>query len=85
MREVPELDKWRREFDRQLSKNVRNARKAAGLSQKEFARRCGVAACHACEWETGRIRISAGRLAIIARALGVPPMMLWPQYDTAAD
>jgi transcriptional regulator with XRE-family HTH domain len=76
-----ELAEWLRQFETQLQKNVRNARKALRMPQKEFAERCGVKPCHASSWETGRIRISVARLAIIADALGVPPLSLWPQYD----
>jgi DNA-binding transcriptional regulator YiaG len=85
MAEKPKLAEWRRQFETQLNENVRNAREALGVSQKEFAKRCGVTPGHACSWETGRIRISAARLAIIAVALGVSPMMLWPQYDIHVD
>jgi DNA-binding transcriptional regulator YiaG len=74
------LADWQREFNRQLGQNIVIARKAAGLSQKEFAARCGVAVSTLCRWEQGDFRIAAAQLAIFSTVLELQPMTLWPQY-----
>jgi transcriptional regulator with XRE-family HTH domain len=49
------------------------ARVAAGLSQRELARRTGVPASTLAKWEGGFQRPYAGKLAALAAALGLPP------------
>jgi len=48
-----------------------SARVAAGLTQRDLARRAGVTAQAVCHWELGRSRPSTSRLPAIAHALGV--------------
>jgi DNA-binding transcriptional regulator YiaG len=74
------LADWQCEFNRQLGQNIVIARKFAGLSQKVFAARCGVAASTLCRWEQGDFRITASQLAIFSTVLEVQPMTLWPRY-----
>lgn len=52
-----------------LGKNLKNARKEAGLTQKELAEIIGVYAKDICRWETGERTPNAITLGEICRAL----------------
>jgi DNA-binding transcriptional regulator YiaG len=74
------LKEWRRQFDLEMCANLLRARKEAGLTQAELGYRCGIDAAKVCRWESGALVIAASYLALVASALGVPPMSLWPKY-----
>ena len=59
--------------DRRIGARVRERRLMLGLTQQELAERVGITYQQAHKYETGANRISAGRLAQIADALGVEP------------
>jgi transcriptional regulator with XRE-family HTH domain len=52
-----------------LGANIRRLREAKGLQQQEFAKRVGVAASTAADWESGKMNPRVDRLADIAGAL----------------
>src|SRR3954464_3319426 len=55
-----------------IGQKVRALRFDRGLSQSELASQVGVTFQQVQKYENGANRISAGRLALIARALGMP-------------
>ena len=64
-----------------IGQKVRALRLDRGLSQAGLAEQIGVAFQQVQKYESGANRISAGRLALVARALGVPVTAF---YDAAA-
>jgi len=58
---------------------ITRARKAAGLTQSELARRIGVSRSQLCDWEAGRRHPKIENLEKIADALGVEmiSMLAW--------
>ena len=54
-----------------IADNIRNARKDAGLTQKELAKRCTFAEITIRQYETGKREPRSDRLVKIADALGV--------------
>ncbi|MGG5810874.1 helix-turn-helix domain-containing protein [Falsiroseomonas sp. CW058] len=63
--------------DIEVGQRVRLCRQRRGLSQSGLAERIGVSYQQLHKYETGQNRISAGRLADIASALGVTPADLF--------
>ena len=53
-----------------LGARIREARERAGLTQAEFARRCGTERGTAWRWETGRAEPSLAMLRTIAAVTG---------------
>ena len=53
-----------------LEENLKQARKAAGLTQKELAEQIGVYAKDICRWETGERTPSIESFAKLCKALG---------------
>ena len=73
MKELPPLPKRRATAeDVVIGQKVRALRFDRGLSQSELASQVGVTFQQVQKYENGANRISAGRLALIARALGMP-------------
>lgn len=60
------------EIDKAISANVRETRLKLGVTQDELGRYIGVTFQQVQKYEHGINRISAGRLVVIAEALGVP-------------
>jgi transcriptional regulator with XRE-family HTH domain len=61
-----------------LSRRIKSARKAAGLSQTDLAAALRVSAPSVCDWENGFIRPTRDRLRPLAKALGI-------SFDELAD
>lgn len=61
--------------------NIRNLRKAAGLTQAELARRVACNQSEISRLERGERLMSVRMLKAIARALGVPPSALLADDD----
>ncbi len=74
------LSEWQRQFNLQLAQNIVIARQVAGLTQKQLAVRLGMVAPVLSRLEGGAQRITAVQLAVIATALDLQPMSLWPKY-----
>lgn len=55
-----------------IGSNIRQARIAADLSQRELAKRLGVSSVAVFKWENGKSCPSADRLPALADALGIP-------------
>jgi transcriptional regulator with XRE-family HTH domain len=53
-----------------VGSEVRSARRAAGLTQAELARRLGTSPSYVTNVEAGRLNLTIGQLARIADALG---------------
>lgn len=60
----------------ELKDRLRAARRSAGLTQREVARRLGIAAASVAQWEIGRSRPDITRLALLAEIYGVRPDLL---------
>jgi len=73
-------DKTPRPIDAHVGSRTRMRRLALGLSQSTLARRIGVSFQAVQKYESGGIRISAGRLYDVARALKVPPGFFFDGY-----
>ncbi len=65
-------------MDRLVAQQVRHRRLTLGLSQEQLAQRLNVSYQQIQKYETGLNRISAGRLAQIAAALGAPVSAFFP-------
>src|SRR5690349_16539276 len=62
-----------RDIDHHVGAMLRARRLALGLTQQQVAERVGITYQQTHKYETGANRVSAGRLAALARALGVEP------------
>lgn len=54
-----------------MKKRLKQARKAAGMTQKEVAERLGITESTYCGYETGKRQPDAVKISAIARVLGV--------------
>jgi transcriptional regulator with XRE-family HTH domain len=70
-------------MDRLVAHQLRHRRLTLGLSQEQLAQRLNVSYQQIQKYETGLNRISAGRLAQIAAALGVPVSAFFPAAQGA--
>ena len=68
-------------FDIQVGERLRALRRAARLSQTVLGNRIGVTFQQVQKYENGSNRISASRLWLIARCLGVPVSALFSDFD----
>ena len=66
--QVKEEQAWRRE---RIGKNIRNVRKAAGLSMRRLADRAGISDGYLCNVELGRPAVTIDFLVRVAHHLGV--------------
>src|SRR5690349_4317908 len=72
--ETPRAGRSRaQDADRRVAARLRERRIMLGMTQQELAEKVGITYQQAHKYETGANRISAGRLAAIAHALGVEP------------
>lgn len=53
-----------------IGKRIRDARKAAGLTQEELAERMGTSSVAVAQWETGRRNPKMGTVSKLAAATG---------------
>lgn len=58
--------------DEAIGKALRKHRRAADISQTKLAERVGITFQQVCKYETGKSRVYASQLYVIAHALGVP-------------
>ena len=70
------LPKRATDIDRALAERIRARRIALGITQQQLAEQIGVTFQQAHKYETGRNRLSIGRLAVICRALAIEPSEL---------
>ena len=73
-----------REFNRQLGANIRDARKAAGITQRALAAAIGLWPAQMSRMERGEQLIGINRLRWLAGALGVAEVALLPRLVTAS-
>ena len=71
MRGKAERTEQDKAFDTAVGRRIRLARSAAGLNQTQLARDVGVTFQQIQKYEKGTNRVSASRMALIARSLGV--------------
>jgi len=71
--------------DRFVAQRIRQRRRACGMNQRQFAEALGVSLQQVHKYETGANRVSAGRLAIMAEALGVPVNYFYPEVASAPE
>lgn len=65
-------------FHGELGLRLREARKKAGLSQAELARRAGIGRAALVAIESGSQRMTVYQLVVLAAAVGMEPTMLLP-------
>lgn len=69
------------ETDVFVGDRVKILRAAAGLSQTELAEAVGITFQQVQKYESGKNRVAAGRLAIIAETLGAPIAAFFPNEE----
>ncbi|PZO03839.1 MAG: transcriptional regulator [Alphaproteobacteria bacterium] len=69
------------EFDIRVGERLRALRRAARLTQTALGNRIGVTFQQVQKYENGSNRMSASRLWLVARCLGVPVSALFSDYD----
>lgn len=69
------------EVDSYVGRRIRQRREALGLSQGTLGRHLGLTFSQVQKYEKGTNRIGAGRLLLIARALGVPIQYFFQDLD----
>jgi transcriptional regulator with XRE-family HTH domain len=72
------------DVDKRLAARIRKRRREAGLSQVQLAGRLGITFQQVQKYESGRNRISAGRLLDICRALEVSASEILSNLDGRA-
>ena len=75
-------------IDERIGARVRDRRRQLRMSQAQVAEICGITYQQIQKYEKGLNRVSAGRLARIAVALGVPPTYFYDfglETDTLAE
>ncbi len=74
------------EFDKHIGLLLRLLRKRRGLTQMELAEKLDISYQQLQKYETGKNRISASRLAVIAGALNVPVTVFFkPENGRSAE
>lgn len=81
--EVSSADVRADAMDQHIGARIRERRLALGLSQQQLGGRTGVTCQQAYKYETGRNRISGGRLYLIARALDVDTSWFFEGFGDA--
>ena len=71
--------------DRYVGQQIREVRRARGLSQGDLGRQVGVTFQQVQKYERGVNRVSCSRLVQLAEALGVPSGELLPRDNLAAE
>ena len=74
-----------RAFDDGVGQRIRAARHAAGINQTALAKHAGVTFQQIQKYENGSNRVSASRMALIARCLGVTSGHLMGEGEAAAE
>ncbi len=74
-----------KEVDRFVGGRIRERRIMMGLTQQEMAELIGVTYQQAHKYERGINRVSAGRLYVIAQALGVPVSQFYEGLEDGAQ
>ena len=64
-----------------IGKRIRDARKAAGLTQEELAERIGTSSVAVAQWETGRRNPKMGTVSKLAAALDEPQRRTNPRVE----
>lgn len=63
-------------IDIQIAENIKTARKAKNISQTDIGNRLGISYQQYQKIESGRNRLTVGRLVEIAELLQIPPQVL---------
>jgi transcriptional regulator with XRE-family HTH domain len=69
--------------DMEVGARIKERRKRLGLSQSTLAEKIGVTFQQVQKYEKGTNRVSSSRLQYIANALGIKPVALFGNQDTA--
>lgn len=72
-------------IDKYVGERIRALRELMGMTQVGLAQRVDVGFQQIQKYESGANRVSASRLVIIAKALGVPLTELFGKYAEVAD
>ncbi|MBN6820679.1 helix-turn-helix transcriptional regulator [Methylobacterium organophilum] len=72
------------DIDRRIAGRIREFRKAAGLSQSQLGAAIGVTFQQCQKYELGSNKITAGRLQLVAEALGVQPADFFTEVEPVA-
>ncbi len=68
-----------------VGERIRTLRAAAGISQEKIADALGITFQQVQKYESGKNRVAAGRLMIIAATLGVPIASFFPDQEKRAE
>lgn len=68
-----------------IGQNIKAARTAAGLTQEELAKKCGLATITIRQYESGRRSLNIKQLAHVARAIGVDWADLVPDPEPGEE
>ncbi|RMF15281.1 MAG: helix-turn-helix domain-containing protein [Alphaproteobacteria bacterium] len=88
--EYPEMDQGddlvrrARRIERYVGQRIRARRTERGVTQQELARALGISYQQVQKYENGSNRISAGRLYVVARLLGVDLSYFFPSAEDLA-
>ncbi len=82
---MPEITESATEVDVHVGKVLRAIRKARGLTQEGLAQALGITFQQIQKYELGHNRISASKMFLAARALGVSPAAFFEGADGTPD
>ena len=69
----------------EIGQNIKKARIAAGLTQEELAKKCGLATITIRQYESGRRGLNLKQLSHVARAIGVDWADLVPDPEPGEE
>ena len=68
-------------IDAEVGRRIKQEREKAGLSQTALGVRVGISFQQVQKYETGRNRLTMGRVVHFAAALGIPLLIFWDGLD----
>lgn len=69
------------EINKIVGENLKSARKAKGLTQKELAKELGKYQSDYSEYETGKIELDYAKIVFLCKRLDITPNDLFDIYD----
>ncbi len=69
------------EINKIVGENLKSARKAKGLTQKELAKELGKYQSDYSEYETGKIELDYAKIVFLCKKLDITPNELFDIYD----
>jgi transcriptional regulator with XRE-family HTH domain len=72
-----------RDLSATFARNLRTARRDAGLTQRELARHIGIGEMRISDWERGIHRPNDNNFTAVCRALNQSPGWFWDNHEEA--